>query len=409
MKVDYDSHFENLQLQELEAIYAISRAVAGASDVDVALNNIVKILRQVFIFDNIVLYHEGESESLEPIYARAIGRGRFREADLAWGEVTAQEVYLEQKAVVRVEKLEEISQKDRTNIRYSLGLPIVIGEQALGALVFIRFGGPDYTLEQIHLAEDVTLHIAQLLQYRQMVDQIASLEAKRRLDSLQDDFIATISHELLTPLGFIKGYATTLLRDDTAWEAETQREFLTIIDEEADRLRELIDNLMDSSRLQAGTLKMTFQLIRLDPLVKEVSLRARSRHNDLQVEVIIKTPGIEIHADPTRIAQVFDNIIGNAVKYAPGSPITITIDHDKNMARIAIHDSGPGIPAQHLENIFQRFYRLPEHSNSVRGTGLGLYICRNIIEAHSGKIKAESKIGEGTTFYIYLPNELETQ
>jgi signal transduction histidine kinase len=409
MKVDYDSHFENLQLQELEAIYAISRAVAGASDVDVALNNIVKILRQVFIFDNIVLYHEGESESLEPIYARAIGRGRFREADLAWGEVTAQEVYLEQKAVVRVEKLEEISQKDRTNIRYSLGLPIVIGEQALGALVFIRFGGPDYTLEQIHLAEDVTLHIAQLLQYRQMVDQIASLEAKRRLDSLQDDFIATISHELLTPLGFIKGYATTLLRDDTAWEAETQREFLTIIDEEADRLRELIDNLMDSSRLQAGTLKMTFQLIRLDPLVKEVSLRARSRHNDLQVEVIIKTPGIEIHADPTRIAQVFDNIIGNAVKYAPGSPITITIDHDKNMARIAIHDSGPGIPVQHLENIFQRFYRLPEHSNSVRGTGLGLYICRNIIEAHSGKIKAESKIGEGTTFYIYLPNELETQ
>jgi signal transduction histidine kinase len=242
-----------------------------------------------------------------------------------------------------------------------------------------------------------------------MVDQIASLEAKRRLDSLQDDFIATISHELLTPLGFIKGYATTLLRDDTAWEAETQREFLTIIDEEADRLRELIDNLMDSSRLQAGTLKMTFQLIRLDPLVKEVSLRARSRHNDLQVEVIIKTPGIEIHADPTRIAQVFDNIIGNAVKYAPGSPITITIDHDKNMARIAIHDSGPGIPVQHLENIFQRFYRLPEHSNSVRGTGLGLYICRNIIEAHSGKIKAESKIGEGTTFYIYLPNELETQ
>jgi signal transduction histidine kinase len=236
-----------------------------------------------------------------------------------------------------------------------------------------------------------------------MVEQIASLEAKRRLDSLQDDFIATISHELLTPLGFIKGYATTLLRDDAAWEAETQREFLTIIDEEADRLRELIDNLMDSSRLQAGTLNMTFQLLRLDTLVREITMRARSHHDDLKIEVITQTPGMEINADPTRIAQVFDNIIGNAVKYAPGSPITITVDQHQNMARIAIQDSGPGIPAKNLENIFQRFYRLPEHSNSVRGTGLGLYICRNIIEAHGGKIIAESTVGEGTTFYIYLP------
>jgi signal transduction histidine kinase len=403
MKINSDSRPESLQLQEMEAVYAISRAVAGAGEVDVALNDIIRILRQVFIFDNIVLYNENESESLEPIYARAIGRGRFREADLAWGEVTAQEVYNGQQAVVRVEKLEETSKRDRTNIRYSLGLPIVIGGQTLGALVFIRFGGPDYTLDQIHLAEHVALHIAQLLQHRQMVEQIASLEAKRRLDSLQDDFIATISHELLTPLGFIKGYATTLLRDDAAWEAETQREFLTIIDEEADRLRELIDNLMDSSRLQAGTLNMTFQLIRLDTLVKEIVMRARSHHDDLDIEVITQTPGMEINADPTRIAQVFDNIIGNAVKYAPGSPITITVDLHQNMVRIAIQDSGPGIPAKNLENIFQRFYRLPEHSNSVRGTGLGLYICRNIIDAHGGKIIAESTVGKGTTFHIYLP------
>jgi len=404
MNVD-NTHSESLQLQELEAVYAISRAVAGAGEVDAALNTIVKILRQVFIFDNIVLYKESESDSLEPIYARAIGRGRFREADLAWGEVTAQEVYNSHETVVRVEKLEEISKKDRTNIRFSLGLPIVISEQTLGALVFIRFGGPDYTLDQIHLAEHVALHIAQLLQYRQMVEQIASLEAKRRLDSLQDDFIATISHELLTPLGFIKGYATTLLRDDAAWEAETQQEFLTIIDEEADRLRELIDNLMDSSRLQAGTLNMTFQIIRLDALVKEISMRARSHHDGLEIEVITQTPGMEINADPTRIAQVFDNIIGNAVKYAAGSPITITVEQYQDMARIAIQDAGPGIPAEHLESIFQRFYRLPEHSNSMRGSGLGLYICRNIIEAHGGKIKAESEIGQGTTFYIYLPKE----
>ena len=394
-----------LQLQELEAVYAISRAVAGAGDTEaeVVLDEIVHLLRPVFIFDNVVLYTESENEALEPFYARAIGRGRFREADLAWGEVIAQDVYNNPRAILRVEESDGDSQMDRTNIRHSLGLPLKLGDKVMGALVFIRFGGPEYTTDQIHLVEYIALHAAQLLQHRHLVDQIASLEAKRKLDSLQDDFVATISHELLTPLGFIKGYATTLLREDITWDIDTQREFLTIIDEESDRLRDLIDNIMDSSRLQAGTLQMTGQPIRLDTLVKEVAQRARSLHENVSIDLNIKARRLQIFADPTRLAQVFDNIIGNALKYAPGSPITITVEKIWDKAHIAIRDYGPGIHNKHLEQIFQRFYRLPEHSTSARGTGLGLYICRKIIQAHDGEITAESQLGEGTTFHIYLP------
>ncbi len=240
-----------------------------------------------------------------------------------------------------------------------------------------------------------------------MGEKIALLEARRRLDSLQDDFIATITHELLTPLGFIKGYATTLLREDTSWDDQIRREFLTIIDEEADRLRELIDNLMDSSRLQSGTLSMTFQPLRLDTLLKDVSLRARSRHANLAIELKIETPGLQTSADPTRLAQVFENIINNAIKYAPNSPLTITLKEVDHKACIAIQDEGPGIPKDQLEKVFHRFYRLPTNNTSVRGTGLGLFICRQIVQAHNGEIEATSEEGNGAVFNIYLPLEIK--
>jgi signal transduction histidine kinase len=397
-----DTGTASLQPRELEAVYAISRAVAGAVDTETALNEIIRLARPVFIFDNMVLYVQQEGAAPEPIFARAIGRGRFLEADLAWGEVIANDAYQSAETITRLEKLPE-ADEDRTKLRYLLGLPLKIGDKVMGSLVFIRFGSPPYTSEQIHLAEFITVHVAQLLDHRKLVERVANLEAKRRLDNLQDDFIATISHELLTPLGFIKGYATTLLRDDTNWDADTYREFLTIIDEEADRLRELIDNLMDSSRLQSGTLRISFQPVRVEALLRDIALRASSRDDSLKINLKLNAPGLQIQADPTRLAQVFENLLSNARKYAPGSSILISLETVDDMAKISVRDNGPGIPEEHLKNIFQRFYRVPGDSTSIRGTGLGLYIVRQIIHAHHGEINVESKVGEGTTFNIYLP------
>ncbi len=392
----------SLQPKELEAIYAISRSIAGATNTEATLDEVINYLRPVFIFDNIVIYTQNKDGALEPIFARAIGRGRVLEADLAWGENPAQTVYCTLNPTTRVEEHEENS-ADRTNIRHMLGLPCISGEEIIAALVFIRFGGPRYLPAQVLLGEFVASHIAQLLHNNILGERIAMLEARRRLDSLQDDFIATITHELLTPLGFIKGYATTLLREDTSWDDQTRHEFLTIIDEESDRLRELIDNLMDSSRLQSGTLSMTFQPIRLDAFLKDISLRARSRNNHLEIELAIEAIGLQISADPTRLAQVFENIINNAIKYAPDSPLQITLQEVGNRACIKIQDSGPGIPKDQLEKIFHRFYRLPMNNTNVRGTGLGLFICRQIIQAHNGEIEAVSEEGQGATFYIWLP------
>lgn len=402
MMVDGITDLTTLRPEELEAVYAISRTVAQAMDVESVLDDIIRLTRPVFIFDNMVVYTLRPSQGLDASYARAIGRGRSQEADLVWGESTAQAVLDDGDKVIRKEEMGDSTQ-NRLYLRYSLGLPLVWGGESIGALVFIRFGGPSFSSDQIRLSEFIALHVAQLMGHKKLVQRIASLEAERRLDRLQEDFIATVSHELLTPLGFIKGYATTLLREDTVWDNETRFEFLTIIDEEADHLRELIESLMDSSRLQAGTLRMSFQPVRLDVLLKDIELRARSQDKQLKVNLDIRTPPLSVPADPTRLAQVMDNLVSNAMKYAPGSDLLLRLESEEPWAVITVADKGPGIPPEHVKNLFKRFYRVPSGSTTVRGTGLGLFICRRITQAHGGTIRVESKLNEGTTFIIRLP------
>jgi K+-sensing histidine kinase KdpD len=399
---DFHREAESLDQRELEVIYAISQVVSSIDDSDIILDEIVQLTRDVFIFDNIVIYKKNNDENLSPIFVRAIGRGRYREADLSWGEMSALEAFNTQETVTHVEELEG-SNDDRTQIRHSIGLPLKFRNETLGALVFIRFGGPLFTRNHKNLAEFIAVHVSQLLSHRELVRQVAELEAKRQLDRLQDDFIATISHELLTPLGCIKGYATTLLREDVEWDQKNQREFLKIIDDETDRLSNLLDNLLDSSRLQAGTLQLSHQPIRVDTLIRDISVLAKSRNDQLSIKYKNNTPKLQIHADPTRLVQVLENIIGNAIKYAPGSPIIICTDQVEDNIIISIQDFGPGILSEHIDRVFERFYRVPGNNKAISGTGLGLYICQKIVQAHHGTLELKSTVGEGTTFFIYLP------
>jgi signal transduction histidine kinase len=391
-----------LRPEELQAVYAISRAVARAMDMESALDEIIRLTRPVFIFDNMVLYVQSAKESLEPAYARAIGRGRSQEENLVWGENTAQQALATGQVMILKEQIGDVAE-DRTSLRYSLGLPLQWGMDSMGALVFVRYGGPSFKPDQIRLSEFIAVHVAQLLGRKYLAERVGILEAERRLDRLQEDFIATVSHELLTPLGFIKGYATTLMREDANWDDETRHEFLTIIDEESDRLKELIENFMDSSRLQAGTLRLSFQPVKLDTFLRDMQQRASAREDDFQIILDLNSPGLQLQADATRLAQVFDNLISNAMKYASGSALEITQTADEDYAYISVKDHGVGIPPEYIDRVFERFYRVPSDNISVRGTGLGLFISRRIVEAHHGEITVQSELGEGTTFNIKLP------
>jgi len=339
---------------------------------------------------------------MEIVYARAVGRGRSAEADASWGLTAAGQVVATGKSFLQGPGA-DADPDDRLSQAHRLGLPISRDGETGGALVLVRFGGPPFEAEHRRAAELAAMLVSQVLERRRWQEGQVQLRAMEQQMQLQEDFVATISHELRTPLGFIKGYSTTLLRSDTEWDEDTRREFLTYIDEEADRLNELIENMLESARLQSNTLPMNFQPTRLDALLRDAVERACSRYPGLQVE--IDCPVLDpIQADAVRLNQVIENLFSNTVKYAPGSPVIISLRKRDDVQRIRFADRGPGIPAEHVDHIFERFYRVPG-PGSHPGTGLGLFICSQIIRTHQGRMWVESTPGEGTTFIIDLPAE----
>ncbi|MEP0805273.1 MAG: HAMP domain-containing histidine kinase [Chloroflexota bacterium] len=389
-----------MDAQTVSFINELLKIINGQDETRLTIEKFLTTLRREFVFDNVAAYlQDNESGALEIVYARAIGRAKTAEADAAWGEDIANQVLAKRQFLLQ-EPAALSASADRVHQPFLLGLPLHAEGVLNGALVFVRFGGPAFTPEHISLAMLGAGLLSMLFErraWRQMDEEMGKLKQQIQL---QEDFVSTISHELRTPLGFIKGYSTSLLRDDTSWDAETQREFLTIIDEEADRLSLLIENVLESARLQSKTLPLRFQPLRLDAVLRDVSTRIRARYKDLDVTLDLRS-STTIQADGVRIAQVFENLFTNAVKYAPGSPIIVGLKQVGHMMLVTFTDYGPGIPPESLPLIFERFYRL--RTENATGTGLGLYICKQIIEAHRGKIWAESKPGQGTTFFIELP------
>jgi len=386
--------------QAFSYIHELIKTALEAGDSRASIESFLANLRQQFVFDNVAVYLQDErSSTLEIVYARAIGRAKTAEADAAWGETFAGQVVAMGKMLLQ-DPESDIAKDDRLRQAYLLGIPLRADGLIGGALVFVRFGGPPY--DQSHrvvgsLAGEILSIMFERQAWKRMHEELHELKLQMQL---QEDFVSTISHELRTPLGFIKGYSTSLLRKDTSWDQETQQEFLTIIDEEADRLALLIDNVLESARLQSRTLPLRFQPLRLDAVIRDVVTRLRSRYKDLDVELdLISTPPLQ--GDGLRVAQIFDNLFTNAIKYAPGSPIHVNLKQREQYLLVAITDQGPGIPQESLSLIFERFYRV--RTEKATGTGLGLYICKQIIDAHRGKIWAESILGQGTTFFIELP------
>jgi signal transduction histidine kinase len=228
---------------------------------------------------------------------------------------------------------------------------------------------------------------------------------EKELDRLKSQLLSTVSHELRTPLASIKGFATTLLRQDVVWGDDTQREFLAIIDQESDRLSELIGNLLDMARVEAGTLRVEPEPTSLRPIVEETvgTFRLMASQYQFQIEMPRRPP--QIMADPRRVRQVLRNLLENAVKYSPaGGPILVAVKVHPDAVQIGVADRGIGIQPEHLDRVFDRFYQVDSASTrKVGGSGLGLSICKAVVEAHKGKIWVESQVGMGSSFYFTLP------
>jgi len=387
---------------EDKVLAQVCQALTETEDWKSALDRVASLIRPSFIFDNLVVYLTNrDTLAVEVMFARAMGRGRSSEADIAWGEQVAGKIAVSGKNVLQTPESDE--SPDRLQKPYIFGAPLAVGQHSLGSIIFIRFGKPTFSPENVALGKMLARLLSILIEKDFLEEQSQLLEEQHRQTRLQENFISTITHELRSPLGFIKGYTTTLLRSDTAWDSKTQQEFLEIIDQETDHLQELIENLLDSARLQSGQMEMHFQPVRLDGLLNDMIARAKLHHPKLQIELESPKSLQPVRGDPYRLAQVFENLISNAVKYAPASPVMVRIRMEGANTHISFADKGPGIASKYLERVFQRFFRGPNLSTNVHGSGLGLYICQQIVQAHAGRIYAESGKEPGTIFHIQLP------
>jgi len=249
--------------------------------------------------------------------------------------------------------------------------------------------------------------IRQMRQIAVLGEQVREVETLREVDRLKDEFVGGVSHELRRPLASIKGYTASLLLPDAHWDATEQREFLQVIDEEADHLAVLIDNLLDLARLGAGSLQLTREPLHLPALVDQVVRRVRAQvqlpSHPYDLRFPARFPFVD--GDSVRITQVLLNLLENAAKYAPaGTPIVVEGRTDGGMVLVSVRDSGPGLTPEQAARVFDKFYRVDAGlTRETEGTGLGLAICRGVVEAHGGRIIVDSTPGQGCTFTVILP------
>ena len=228
----------------------------------------------------------------------------------------------------------------------------------------------------------------------------------KRLEKMRIEFVANVSHELRTPLTSIKGFVETL-KDGAVDEPENNLRFLNIIETHAERLNNLINDLLELSGMESRETKMEFQQVNLRDLVMDAvsnfkGVIGRKGHT-IEIDFPANFPEVEV--DPEKMEQVFSNLLDNAIKFTPekGRICIRAIDKGKDV-QIEISDTGIGIPQEHLPRIFERFYRADKaRSREIGGTGLGLSIVKHIIQAHGGKARVESEPDKGSKFYFILP------
>jgi signal transduction histidine kinase len=285
-------------------------------------------------------------------------------------------------------------------------IPLIMDQTKVGVLMLENLRQPgSFVQADLRFLQAVVDLIARSIENARLNQRRQAALALDEANRLKAELISTLAHEMRTPLTSIKGYSTALLMEEVVFSPETQREFLQFIDEECDVLQGLIHDLLESSIIDAGLLRLKLQPVRLPRLVKGVTndIARRTEEHRFLLDFPEHFPILD--ADPDRIAQVLRNLLDNAVKYSPqGGLIAVRGVVRKDEAVISVADQGVGIAPEHLNRLFEKFFRARSSlGRHVVGSGLGLPIARTIVESHGGRIWAESQMGQGTTLYFTLP------
>jgi two-component system phosphate regulon sensor histidine kinase PhoR len=254
----------------------------------------------------------------------------------------------------------------------------------------------------------------------QAIDQIAEKQlrddaAREKLERVRSEFLANVSHELRTPIFAVQGFIETLL-DGAIDDPQVNRDFLERARSQAERLNNLLNDLIDISRIESGEMRMSFRMFDIQPFLRDfsVEMQAMAQVKNMQLTFTSNVPANReafVYADKERIKQVLINLVDNAIKYSESdTALRIELlngEPSQNELTVRVIDNGIGIPEQHISRLFERFYRVDKGRarSSPGGTGLGLAIVKHIMEAHHGKISVTSEVGKGSTFQFTLRKE----
>jgi signal transduction histidine kinase len=283
--------------------------------------------------------------------------------------------------------------------------PLQVGPRAIGMLGLVRERPRSFTSEDVELVSLLGRLVATAVQNIRSYDaERKTVEELRRLSALRADFVSLVSHELRSPMAAVIGAARTLQGRWRELTADQRQSFLALIGDETTRLADLIADVLDTSRIEAGTFTFSFTDVQVADVVNDVVSKAAIGQDEVHVRADIGAVP-RIRADRQRLQQVLQNLVDNAVKYSPAhGDVTVSAWSENGVVRIAVRDEGPGIPQEDQRLIFEKFGRSTAGTTKP-GTGLGLFIARSIAEAHGGTLAVASEVDRGSVFTLELPLE----
>jgi signal transduction histidine kinase len=391
-----------------EAANRCARALASSLEVERAFNAFIRELRGLIPSErtSIVMIEGGRAEVMA-----AAGRGSrslFPPGTVRPVEGSVLEEVLEGKLVYRElidpPQYPEEAELLKLALRCRVIAPLQVGPRTIGMLAIVRSEPRSFTPEEIELAALLGRLVATAAQnIRAYEAERRTVEELRRLSALRADFVSLVSHELRSPMAAVIGAARTLEGRWRELSADQREAFLALIGDETRRLADLISDVLDTSRIEAGTFSYTFRDVDVAKIVEEVVTAAGVGQDEVRVEADVAGALPSIRGDRERLRQVLQNLVDNAVKYSStGGEVRVRARAVDGVVHVDVTDDGPGIPLQDQKLIFEKFGR-SSAGGAKPGTGLGLFIARSIAEAHGGTLDVESALERGSTFTLALP------
>ena len=393
----------------LEAASRCARALSSSLELDQAFDAFIREVRGLVPFDRIAIVLRdngnaqvmavagaGSDEIFPPGTTRPIA-GSLLE------EVLRRHEPVYRRDIAGAEYPEEQEFLD-LHLRCRLATPLLIGTQAIGMLSLVRREPDSFSRQEIELTALLGRLVASAVQnIRAYEAERKTVEELRRLSALRADFVSLVSHELRTPMAAVIGSARTLQQRWRELTPEQRESFLELISGETNRLATLIGDVLDTSRIEAGTFSFRFGDVDLGELVRDSVATAELATDEVSVRAEVRDPLPRVRGDAERLRQVLMNLIDNAIKYSPaGDAINVRAYAEDGHVRIAVSDNGPGVAREDQRLIFEKFGRVTS-GNARPGTGLGLFIARSIAEAHGGTLEVSSAPDQGSTFTLDLP------